>query len=74
MTITRLVKLPSTVRAFTLTDEDGNYNVYINRDLTRGGAMRAYLHEIEHILAGDLDGPPVASVGVLEGVRHHENT
>ncbi len=74
MTITRLVKLPPTVKAFTLKDEDGNYNIYINRNIARGCALRAYSHEIEHILAGDLDGPPVASVGVLEGVRHHENT
>lgn len=72
MTIVRLVKMPTAVRGFTLTDEDGNYNVYINKNIASGCALRAYLHELEHILAGDLDGPPAASVGVLEGVRHHE--
>lgn len=70
MTITRLVKLPASVRGFTLVDEDGNYNIYINKNQATERARSAYKHEVEHILAGDFESPCAASVGLLEGMRH----
>jgi hypothetical protein len=29
-------------------------------------------HEVEHIVAGDLEAPSGAPVGLLEGVRHND--
>lgn len=53
--ITRLVSLPTTIRGFVTIDTDGNPNIYINARLTEEERQRAYLHEVQHIVRGDLD-------------------
>lgn len=52
--IVRLIALPCSVRGFTLADEDGNYNVYLNDRLSREMQRRVYKHELRHIARGDL--------------------
>lgn len=50
----RLVEsLPSTVQGFTIADEDGNYNVYINAKLSCEQQKDVYRHEVEHIQGND---------------------
>jgi len=53
--IVRLVDLPCGVRGFTLLDEDGRYNIYINSRLNWYMRQKAYEHELEHIERGDWD-------------------
>lgn len=53
-TITRLIKLPMAVRGMTVTDPDGNYNVYINKNMAYEVQRLTYYHEAEHIMNDDL--------------------
>jgi len=56
MTFIRFVPFPNNkVRAFTLEDCNGDYNVYINSNLSMEMQRLAYEHECEHIKNGDLD-------------------
>lgn len=48
--IIRLVNLPCAVHGFTVVDEDGNYNVYLNAN---GNIESAFIHELTHILNND---------------------
>jgi hypothetical protein len=50
------------VRGLTVTDPDGNYNVYINRNLAYEMQAKTFLHENKHIKNNDLysDGPVAA--------------
>lgn len=51
--IIRLMPLPVHVRAFTMPDEQGDYNVYINALLSAEQQVRSYQHELRHIRRGD---------------------
>lgn len=47
--IVRLAPLPPKVNAVVLVDENGDYNIYVNENLSYDEARRAYKHELEHI-------------------------
>lgn len=47
--IVRLIGLPCKVNGFTVLDEDGNYNIYINEILSAEGQRTTLMHEIAHI-------------------------
>lgn len=49
----RLVALPPTVRAFTVPDAQGDYNVYLNSLLSDEQMKKSLMHEKEHIRRGD---------------------
>ena len=51
--IIRLMPLPAHVRAFTMPDAQGDYNVYINVLLSREQQDRSFQHELRHIRRGD---------------------
>ena len=51
--IIRTIPLPSTVRAFTVADESGDYNVYINSQLSFEQQQKSFRHETVHIENGD---------------------
>lgn len=51
--IIRTIPLPSTVRAFTVADESGDYNVYINSLLSFEQQLKSFEHETGHIENGD---------------------
>lgn len=51
--IIRKIALPMSVRAFTLPDEQGDYNVYINEKLSREQQYKSLSHEMAHIANGD---------------------
>lgn len=44
---------PCSVRAFTLIDENGDYNVYVNGHLSPEAREKAVAHELKHIQRGD---------------------
>ena len=51
----RLIRLPDTVRGITAVDENGDYNIYINSNLSNDQQKRVYEHECAHINNNDFD-------------------
>lgn len=51
--IIREIPLPTSVRAFTLPDAQGDYNIYINSRLCLSQKKESLLHEKRHIENGD---------------------
>ncbi|MBQ2758167.1 MAG: hypothetical protein IJE93_00190 [Clostridia bacterium] len=51
--IIRTIPLPSSVRAFTVADESGDYNIYINSLLSFEQQIKSLEHEAVHIENGD---------------------
>ncbi len=49
----REIKMPLSVRAFTVPDSNGDYNVYINMDLSDEAKRKSLAHEQKHIEKGD---------------------
>lgn len=47
--------LPRTVKAFICIDNDGNYNILVNKILTFGEQELAIQHELEHLYRNDLE-------------------
>lgn len=45
----RMVLLPETVRAVTLPNDDGTFDIYVNSSLPDELQDRALEHELEHI-------------------------
>ncbi len=45
----RLIKLPLSVKGVTIPDKDGNYNIFINKNLSYEIQVDTYIHEINHI-------------------------
>lgn len=62
--IARLIGLPTAIKAVTVPDENGDYNIYINQDLCYCQQQLAIKHELEHINNGDFDS--FLDVSVLE--------
>ena len=51
--IVRYIPLPAGVRAFTIPDAAGDYNIYINAALSSEQQKRSFDHEVCHIENGD---------------------
>ena len=49
----REIKMPLTVRAFTVPDSNGDYNIYINMDLSYEAKRKSLAHEKNHIQNDD---------------------
>ena len=49
----RILALPLSVRAFTLPDAQGDYNIYVNCALSAEQQKRSVQHEATHIRRGD---------------------
>ena len=47
--IIRYVKLPASIKAYTLTDDNDDYNVYVNSALNSIEQKKALQHELRHI-------------------------
>jgi hypothetical protein len=47
--IIRLIKLPYKTHGVTVVDEEGDYNVYINDQLSYEQQLQATEHELKHI-------------------------
>ena len=51
--ITRVIPLPTRIKAMTVLDNDGDYNIYLNVGLSWEEQRAAYKHEMRHIKFGD---------------------
>ena len=45
----RMIPLPEAVRAVTLPNDDGTFDIYINSNLPEELQQKALQHELEHI-------------------------
>ena len=50
--IIRMIDLPYKVRAVTVKDAEGDYNIYINARLSADQQAKAFRHEVDHIRLG----------------------
>ena len=62
----RAVKMPITLRAFTLPDADGNFNIYINEALSDEAKKKSLEHEKRHIKR--IDFSYSGSAGLVEAI------
>ncbi len=47
--ICRFIGLPAKINAVTVVDNNGDFNVYINANLSCEEQKKAYRHEVRHI-------------------------
>ena len=52
-----LVDLPTSVRGFVFTDDNGDPRIVVNARLTREQNRRTWDHEKKHIARGDMNEP-----------------
>ena len=62
-----LAKMPGRIRAYVVLKDD-HYTVVINEALCQVARMRAYRHEVNHIMNGDFE--KTTSVDLIE-IRAH---
>lgn len=67
---TRLINLPTTVRAFTTRDTEGDFNIYLNARMNDIQRLEAYQHEMKHIERGDFYKN--GSIDVIEAHLHRK--
>ncbi len=53
MIFIREIKMPLTIRAFTIPDANGDFNIYINEDLSDAAKRKSLEHEKTHIKRND---------------------
>ncbi len=51
--IIRQIKMPLTIRAFTIPDANGDFNIYINESLSDEAKRKSLAHERCHIENND---------------------
>ncbi len=56
--------MPCSVHAFTVREDVGSYDVYINPNISHEAQLKAYQHEVEHIEKDDFS---LDDVSVAEG-------
>lgn len=62
----RAIKMPLTLRAFTVPDSNGDFNIYINEDLSDEAKRKSLEHEKRHITKNDFHSPfPVGAIEEL---------
>ncbi len=49
----RQIKMPLTIRAFTIPDANGDFNIYINENLSNEAKKKSLAHEKYHIENND---------------------
>ena len=63
---TRLINLPTTVRAFTTRDTEGDFNIYLNARMNNIQRLGAYQHEMKHI-----EGDDFYKEGSIDAIEAH---
>lgn len=52
---TRLIALPTTIRAYTVLDAEADYTICINSRISYEQQLMAYEHELKHINSNDFE-------------------
>lgn len=58
-----VLDMPTTVKGICYLDSDGNPCIALNARMTREEQMKAYRHEMKHIIRGDMDNPDYMEYG-----------
>lgn len=58
----RQIKMPLTIRAFTVPDANGDFNIYINDELSEEAKQKSFEHEKAHIENNDFCSLDLARV------------
>lgn len=66
MIFIREIKMPLTIRAFTVPDANGDFNIYINEDLSDAAKRKSLEHEKNHISRNDFQKD--LSVKLIENI------
>ncbi len=66
MIFVREIKMPLTIRAFTIPDANGDFNIYINEDLSDAAKRKSLEHEETHIKRNDFQKD--ISVKIIENL------
>lgn len=53
MVFIREIKMPLSIRAFTVPDSNGDFNIYVNMDLSDEAKRKSLKHEETHIKRND---------------------
>ena len=56
------MKMPLTIRAFTIPDANGDFNIYINESLSDEAKEKSLAHEKRHIERGDFQKTTFARI------------
>lgn len=54
--VVRFIPLPLHIRAFTVVDNDGICNIYINQSMPHNRQVASFKHELAHIIRDDFCG------------------
>ena len=65
----RLIEMPTCCGGMTIQDEDGNFNVYLNANLSEERRMKAFEHEMFHINHDDFES--LLPVDRIEHTAHN---
>ncbi len=52
----RTIKMPLAVKAFTIPDANGDFNIYLNEQLPAEAQKKSLEHEKSHIFHNDFSG------------------
>ena len=63
-----LIDLPTSIRGFTVRNNDGSYTIIINAGMSAIMQRDTYDHEIKHIDNHDFDH--IYDINYLESLRH----
>lgn len=66
MIFIREIKMPLTIRAFTIPDANGDFNIYINEALSDSAKKKSLEHEQAHIIRNDFQKE--FTVKLIEGL------
>lgn len=55
--IVRVWNAPTTVKGVTTLDGNGDYNIYINANISSEEQVKAYFHEMQHIKKNHFELP-----------------
>lgn len=63
-------KMPRGVHGAATKNEDGSFTVFLDPRDTDEKQREGYLHELEHIMRGDLDNRRDKNIGLIERTVH----
>lgn len=63
------IDMPTTIKAYTVMNNDDTYTIILNARLTDEQHLKSYYHEMKHIENGDYEKNN--SVGLIEIIAHN---
>lgn len=64
------INMPSGMHGAATKNEDGSYTIFLDPRDSDEKQREGYIHEMEHILSGDLDNRQDKTIGQVERAAH----